>query len=254
MSPHAANSLITDLVQMAQASELLPQVRHELEIANGRIATLEESIQSRELRIIDLKGELDAATASIRSLEVARDDAELRFLEADDKAQIVVRRLGAVLDSFMDTQAEVTTLIATLSPPKPEPVVPQAPTLQETSTAYTPPQAMGSTTESHGQPTGGNGNGDPSSGQSEAPPTSADATSMAATQSTDAMPQTVQGSSDVGMEAIPPTNHPSISGPYAGLRYYDHQSWVSRKDWLAGGGTGADYDWRPAPAFAERSF
>ena len=37
---------------------------------------------------------------------------------------------------------------------------------------------------------------------------------------------------------------PTLYGPYSGKRYIDVPGWVSREDWLAGGGTEYDYDWR----------
>ena len=33
--------------------------------------------------------------------------------------------------------------------------------------------------------------------------------------------------------------------PYAGRLYVNYPTWVSLEEWLAGGGTSADYDWRP---------
>ena len=41
------------------------------------------------------------------------------------------------------------------------------------------------------------------------------------------------------------TTEPS-PGPYFGKRYYDHPVWMTLGDWLVGGGTEYDYNWRPS--------
>lgn len=85
MTGHQINSLVGDLVAMAQAMERLPQVEAELATAKQHIdAFMLEKIQHSA----DLSQSRDYAAsleAKVHDLEVARDDAELRFLEADEK-------------------------------------------------------------------------------------------------------------------------------------------------------------------------
>ena len=92
MSPHAANSLVHDLVEMAKAMETLPQVRQELGDANIAIERLAKQVQSLELRLIDRANEIDSLNTQVRKAEAERDSAESMFLETDDKL-LAFRRL-----------------------------------------------------------------------------------------------------------------------------------------------------------------
>ena len=53
MSPHAANSLVHDLVQMAQAMEQLPQVQAQLDRTQGDLDHAYATIQRLELKLLD---------------------------------------------------------------------------------------------------------------------------------------------------------------------------------------------------------
>lgn len=227
MSPHAANSLVHDLVQMAQAMEQLPQVREELAHAVNQLDGAHEHIQRLELKLIDRKVEADELHAQIKQLEVARDDAELRFLEADDRTE---KALAFVRTTFGNAGA----LIQALDPkpssePEPKPVwhgdLPKdvagaAVRVEPDPQAHTPPADPNAEIIKAAE------------GQSEPGPTASETTTPSETASLD----TVQAS-DVPMPS---------AGPYSGKRYYDHSFYVSLVGWLAGGGTQEDYEWRPA--------
>ena len=114
MSPHAMTSLVSDLVEMAKAVELLPQVQAELDRARETIDHRGQHIEQLELKAHAYKQEIETLHSTIRSLEVARDDAEVRFLELDEHATAVTRSLG-------DMQAALGQAVALLSPPKPQP-------------------------------------------------------------------------------------------------------------------------------------
>jgi hypothetical protein len=114
MSPHAANSLVHDLVQMAQAMEQLPQVREELQQAQQRITLQADHVQNLELSIMNYKQEIERLHGSIRDLEVARDNAELNFLEAEDRTE---KALAFVRTVF----GNAGQLLQALEPVKPEP-------------------------------------------------------------------------------------------------------------------------------------
>lgn len=110
-------NFVSDLVAMAKAFEELPQVRAELEAKTHGHDLAQQMIQRLELRLMDLKTELDAAHAATRKVEVERDHAERMFLETDDRLNAFRRLLG----SF---QTEADALIAAAEPgPKPEPVI-----------------------------------------------------------------------------------------------------------------------------------
>lgn len=110
-------NFVHDLVQMAKAFEELPQVQAHLAGANNIIEEQGQRIQHLELRLIDLKNELDAAHAATRKVEVERDHAERMFLETDDRLN-AFRRLVQAFDT------DVKSLVQAAEPePKPEPIV-----------------------------------------------------------------------------------------------------------------------------------
>lgn len=115
MSPHAINSLVSDLVAMAQATERLPIAEQELSEARQEITAKYDTIQRLELKLIDRAAEIDTLHRSIRELEVAKDAAETMFLEADD-------RTSRALDFVKATFGTAGALIQALEPQRPEPV------------------------------------------------------------------------------------------------------------------------------------
>jgi len=84
MSPNV-NNFVHDLVEMARALEAEPRYREQIANCELMVRQQGEVIQSRELRIIDLKNELDAANERIRSLEVERDNAQFHGLELEEQ-------------------------------------------------------------------------------------------------------------------------------------------------------------------------
>jgi hypothetical protein len=116
MSPHAANSLVHDLVEMAKAFEELPYVREQLRVAETTTVRDGETIARLEIRIMDMKSREDELLSCIRSLEVERDDASFCELEANYKATAAVAALRSVFSN-------VGEALKTLQPePKAEPV------------------------------------------------------------------------------------------------------------------------------------
>ena len=87
-------NFVSDLVAMAKAFEELPIVQEALRGSEHQCSQLSDLVQRLELRIIDLKTELDAAHAATRKVEVERDHAERMFLETDDRQ---ARVLGLLL-------------------------------------------------------------------------------------------------------------------------------------------------------------
>ena len=132
MSP-TVNNFVHDLVAMAKAMEDLPVVTQQLEDTQADLELSRQKVQSREVHILNLKQELEAAQATIRSLEVARDDAELRFLEADDRTMRAVEFIKAQFGA-------AGSLIQALEPPKPmpEPVPEVVHSISEVQSAVDP--------------------------------------------------------------------------------------------------------------------
>jgi chromosome segregation ATPase len=205
MSPHAANSLVHDLVQMAQAFERLPGVEAELNQANETIGHQANTIQRLELKLIDRNITIETLHTTVRDLEVARDDAELRFLEADDK---INRILGVV------RSATVTLEGAVGEDKRPEPEtttepMPISPALHVEEQGQSAPNPIPALTEK-----------DASIG-------SANETAM---------------DSDTAFIEI--TQVEPLTGPYHNKLYIDVPGYIILPDWLAGGGTEADYYFR----------
>jgi hypothetical protein len=70
---------------MVQAVEALPQVQAQLDCVNDINIKLADTISQRDAHIKDLQAELDSLLASLKRTEASRDDAELRFLELDER-------------------------------------------------------------------------------------------------------------------------------------------------------------------------
>src|SRR6266404_1003644 len=127
MSP-AVGNFVQDLVEMAKATETLPIVQHENETLKADLSHAQDTIAARETAIISYKQQIEDLHAKVRSLEVERDDASFRVLEAEDTAH-------SILTQARNAQATLAEVIAKLDPPKPEPVVDhEAEKLAETST------------------------------------------------------------------------------------------------------------------------
>jgi hypothetical protein len=163
MTNHSVNDLASSFVEMAKAYERLPQVEAELAGDKNTISILQDTIQRLELKLVDRTNTINDLGTTIHNLEVARNDAELRFLEADDAKTTLVR----VLESFgKDIHG---ALVAVAPVPEPVLVEPQAnvlePPLPFDGPADTPPSPDAAFSD------------DVQSGQSETNPTLATAAS-----------------------------------------------------------------------------
>ncbi len=90
-------SFVHDLVAMATAADKVPQLEEriaELEATHGVDLS---TISLLETRIIDHTNAHGETKARLQNAEVARDDAELRFLEADDAKLAAVRAMRVVI-------------------------------------------------------------------------------------------------------------------------------------------------------------
>lgn len=218
MTGHQINSLVGDLVAMAQAMERLPIAEQELAESRRLHGETLDTTARLEQRIINLKAEVEAKNEVIRSLEVAKDQAETMFLEADD-------RTSRALDFIKATFGNAGSLIQALETPRAEEPKAEPITDPVVVAALKPYMGSPNWTEEHGFATG----------QSEAGPIA---------QSESMSLHTVSSQSADAGEGVKPEQSVSELGPYHGLRYINVPGWISRDDWLAGGGTNEDYDWR----------
>lgn len=85
MSPHNVNNFVSDLVEMAKAMERVPLLEREL--ADARHVLDEMGKQADGLRsdIDQAKAYASTLEQKVHDLEVAKDQAETMFLEADDR-------------------------------------------------------------------------------------------------------------------------------------------------------------------------
>lgn len=237
MSPHAVSNFVGDLIEMAKAFEDLPKVQAELGEIKADNDKLHQTVMEREQAIQDYKATIDDLQRKVRDLEVARDDAELRFLEADDKLHGVAKAFQVALEA-MDGADKVIEQATTKPELTPEPkqderVADPTPAQAEATIGSTnSSEAIGSTEPSWASP---HSHDAPPAGQSEADPTMNANSGGSSSEQTSA---TSSATEDATSDKPKP-------GPYANKRYYDHQFYVNREQWLAGGGSEADYDWRP---------
>lgn len=113
MAPNVS-SFVGDLVEMAKAFEELPSVKEALEQAKHESAASAQAVQAREEAIARYKAEIEELHAKVRATEAQRDDAELRFLELDEKTSKALGSLGNIMANLNDAQSILT-------PPRPQP-------------------------------------------------------------------------------------------------------------------------------------
>lgn len=113
MSPHVS-SFVHDLVAMAQATERLPQLEGQVADLQEQVDYYARTVQDRELSIVEYKRTIDELQAKVRALEVERDDASFRVLEAEDQT-------ASTISKARNAAAALAEIISALDPPKPEP-------------------------------------------------------------------------------------------------------------------------------------
>jgi hypothetical protein len=217
MSPHSVNNFVTDLVQMAQAVEELPKVQAALDDARHVLSEMDKQVEGLRADLQQAKDYAATLEQKVRDTEVAKDQAETMFLEADE-------RTSRALDFIKATFGNAGTLIQALEPPKPESKVEAKPEPM--------PMAL---------PSGGWHNDEiitPAQGQSEPGPTSAPSVSH-----TEHVSETPSVSSNEPSWATPSPqpDTPPTTKPYEGKHYKDMPQYINYYDWIAGGGTDYNY-------------
>ncbi len=122
MAIHAANSLISDLAEMVQAVEAMPRVQAELDATKDIATKLASTIEHRDAHIKDLRAELDSLLTSLKQTEASRDDAELRFLELEDRVGKLTSAFALAHQNVAMANAVATEVQGWLKPPAPEPM------------------------------------------------------------------------------------------------------------------------------------
>ncbi len=213
MSP-AVGNFVQDLVEMAKATETLPIVQHENETLKADLSHAQDTIAARETAIISYKQQIEDLHAKVRSLEVERDDASFRVLEAEDTAH-------SILTQARNAQATLAEVISKLDPPKPEPVKEPEPVQAPTGEVLQPSHPFTPITGGEGvgsqiEPT----SPDAPQGQSESPPTPTTPSGLGET------PSPVSPSPS---EPFPYSSEPSDPEPFP--RYsYEWYQWNDRRN------------------------
>ena len=245
MTGHQINSLVGDLVAMAQAMERLPQVESEASDLRSQLSQHQSTIQRLELKLMDRSSELDALNQRIRSLEVERDEAQFHALEADD-------RTSRALDFIKATFGNAGSLIQALEPPVPQPEVKPEPMPEPQVTDPFQPQGE-SASPLPNATTDGHITGDQASqpvitatqsSTNPAPEVAAQPDPSQAVVGSDASGQTL---ADTKADAFAEYSSgdqsfsmPAQAKPFEGRRYSDvvkAGNYPNRDEWEAGGGT-----------------
>ncbi len=154
MSPHVAN-FVHDLVAMAKAMEENPVLQDQIDALRAQLGTTQDHNAGLEINIISYKQQIDDLQATVRSLEVERDEASFHALEQEDLVHTALSEIDTM-------QLVLGRLKYKLSPPsQPEPVVEPVPELPQ-AVPSEPDTAFG-----HFEP---DGTLVPVQGQSESPP------------------------------------------------------------------------------------
>ncbi len=106
-------SFVHDLVAMATAADKVPQLEARIAELEGIKADYESSLLEKEEQLIDRANAHGETEVRLHNAEVARDDAEFRFLEADDAKLAAVRAMRMVIG-----EAEAFIKVVTLVEPE----------------------------------------------------------------------------------------------------------------------------------------
>ena len=94
------SSLVSDLVQMAEATRRLPEVERELAEMRSASSRDGDTIARLERKLMDRSAEIDELKSKLRSVEAERDDAGFRQLEAEDKVAALTNAIEGVFPAL----------------------------------------------------------------------------------------------------------------------------------------------------------
>ena len=182
-----------------------------------------ETIARLEIRIMELKEIESSLQAKVRSLEVERDDAGFRFLEAEDRLDAIRNAIG-MPEAIANAVAKVKLEQTTPAPIEPEPLHDTGMVGESASPPMTDPVSQIGTV-----------------------PIEKTSASSEGSSAADPIASTIQDTQSPNAPSTP-VESTAASLPeqkYRGKRYHDWAYYVPLSSWLAGGGTEEDYHWRP---------
>lgn len=251
------SSLVSDLVTMAEATRRLPEVERELREARAAAQGDGETIARLEIRLQQRNAEIDELRSRIRSLEVERDDASFRELEAQDKVNALVGVIDSTLSTLGqslgvvkgDDKIEIMRLtvaekveyfdwidakreaareaLGRPTEPSSSPVLNEPPVQQSTGSSGSPVD-----------------DGNPSEASESTGTPSAEGVSVSSDPTNDASAAPSDGLSIASDTTAKSQDGAPNVGKYSGQRYENWPYYVSLEGWLAGGGSEADYHYR----------
>jgi len=101
------NEIFEAFAQAKDALSELPKVREELLEAQAAVDDAITVIDNQDKVIAELKAKLEASEAKALALEVERDDAGFRELEANEKLENILKAVGVVTDTLSAKVKEV---------------------------------------------------------------------------------------------------------------------------------------------------
>jgi len=110
-------SFVHDLVAMATAADKVPQLEDRIRLLEQISEEKSNALNDLNKRLLDVSNAHSETKAELLNAEVARDDAEFRFLEADDAKLVAVHTMRTVI-----TEAEA--FIKAVTPQEPAPAKP----------------------------------------------------------------------------------------------------------------------------------
>jgi len=275
MSPSVGN-FVHDLVEMAKATERLPILEDQVREYEAQKLRDGETIARLEIKLMERSAEISELQTKLRSVEAERDDAGFRCLEAEDKVD-ALRRLvkgfaadaGTLLNIFTadagaflniveekieEVKAPSSTTAAAVPDASPEASV-SGQSSGEGQSALDPTSVVGvhiTQTDVSSEPAVVQGTVASTEGQSASHPIPQPTPDHAPTEDaefqrsaplSDTAGASWQGQprNEIGQFA----KSEPIHGRFFGLRYHSMPGFIPREEWLAGGGTEADYDWHP---------
>lgn len=141
MSSHNVNNFVSDLVMMAQAMERVPQLEKEITRQENVIIDKDNIIAMIQLDLEQARSYSAKLEAKVHDLEVAKDQAETMFLEADDRFN---RTLDFVKTAFGSAGALIQAVEPVKVEAKPEPIAPIAHSEPDTTQGQSEPDPTSS--------------------------------------------------------------------------------------------------------------
>lgn len=219
---HDVYSVLDAISEAKAALDAKPEFERRIRDLEMQLAESQRHAQGLEENIIGYKSSISTLESEVNLLITARDDAQLRVLELEDRIHSVSRFLSTM-------QSEAVELDKTINPvvtPTPEPIVEQPVEL-------------------------------PITGQSDANPTAtttdfANATvnqvALNTSISTPVPPLTYDSgyNPDIGTGPSVASEVETKPQPYTNRLYYFCKDYMPMTKWAAGGGTEYSYYWRPS--------